>query len=342
MKNISSKLSGALLMCSIVFLPSCDWLKSKLGLGRKATSSAVAAGDTTQVIATIDGKPLMTAGEFEKQFKNFIEKHPYGAMFAQMEGVDRKIFDGLVGQKVMTRWVEEQGINDSAEYKEYLDQLVQMLNARFFQMKHPVTVGDSEIKAFYDQNKENMPEAVLSRGGLNATGVQFAKEADAKAFAEKAKGKGATLEKVAKEANVGDKYRDLKLVNAASIGIDAGLRDKIAAVKKFPTLEIFKASDGSFWVIYVSGKEEQKYRAYDELKPAIEQRLSAQKQEQAMEKAMEQLKKDYKVEVVEDYFTKKTAGAATDVENSEQLEMVMPETPENAHAKPVTPTTRAA
>ncbi len=341
MKNLSSKMSCALVMFSIAFLPGC-WLKEKLGLDKKVTTSAVAAGNTTEVIATIDGKPLMTAGEFEKQFKNFIEKHPMGSYLAQMEGVDRKIFEGLVSQKVMNRWVEEQRINESPEYKEYLDQLVQMLNARFFQMKHPVAVTDAEIKAFYDQNKENMPEAVLSRGGMNVTGVEFAKEADAKAFLEKAKGKGATLEKVAKEANLGDKFRDFKLVNAASIGVDAGLRDKIVAVKKFPALEVFKAKDGSFWVVYVSGKEEQKYRSYEELKPAIEQRLSAQKQEQAMEKAMEQLKKDYKVEIKEEYFIKKNVPGAQEVENAEQLEMVMPEAQENAKGKPVASTTKAA
>ena len=42
----------------------------------------------------------MTAGEFEKQYKNFIEKHPYGAMLAQIEGIDRKIFEGLVESKI--------------------------------------------------------------------------------------------------------------------------------------------------------------------------------------------------------------------------------------------------
>ena len=342
MKNFSSKISCALILSSVVFLPSCDWLKSKLGLHKGASSSAVAENDNTTVIATINGKPLMTAGEFEKQFKNFIEKHPYGAMFAQMEGVDRKIFDGLVGQKIMSRWVEEQGINETPEYKEYLEQLVQMLNARFFQMKHPVTVADSEIKVFYDQNKENMPEAVLSRGGVNATGVSFAKEAAAKEFLEKAKGKGATLEKVAKEANLGDKFRDFKLVNATSIGIEPLLRDKVVALKKFPALEVIKAGD-VYWVIYSSGKEEQKYRGYEELKAAIEQRLSAQKQEQAMEKAMEQLKKDYSVVINEEYFIKnKPAEVSQDIENAEQLEMVMPEASQEAHAKPVAPTTKAA
>ena len=82
-------------------------------------------------------------------------------------------FDGLVGQKLMTHYIEDNGINQTPEYKQQLDALVQMLNARFFQMKHTPKVTEAEMKAFYDQNKESMPEAVLSRGGVNATGVSF-------------------------------------------------------------------------------------------------------------------------------------------------------------------------
>lgn len=329
MKNFSSKLSCVLLLSSLVFLPSCNW-KEKLGL-EKSDETSAAAGDG-QVIATMNGKPLMTAPEFEKQYKQFIEKHPYGAMFVQMPGIERKIAEGLVGQKVMTHWVKENKIDQTPEYKEYLDQLVQMLNARFFQMKHPVTVAEADIKAFYDKNKETMPEAVVSRGGVNATGVSFAKEADAKAFLEKAKGKGATLEAVAKEAGLGDKYRDFKLVNASSVGVEPALREKIAALKKFPTLELIKAGD-TYWVVYASGKEEPKYRGYEELKNTIEQRLSGQKQEEAMEKAMEQLKKDYNVVINEEYFKKEP----NEEIKEEQLEMVMPEAKEENAKAPAAP-----
>ena len=154
-----------------------------------------------------------------------------------------------------------------------------------------------------------MPEAVVSRGGVNATGVSFTKEADAKAFLEKAKGKGATLDKVAKENNLGDKYRDFKLVNAMSIGVDPVLRDKIVALKKFPALELVKVNDNTYWVVYAASKEEQKYRSFEEVKPVIEQRLTGQKQEKAMEKAMEQLKKDYNVVINEDYFKKVCASS---------------------------------
>jgi hypothetical protein len=322
MKNFSSKISCALLISAVVLLPGCDWFKSKLGLTKTA---GVAGGGDSSVLATMGGKTLLTADEFEKQFKNLIETHPYGAMLAQMDGLDRRFFDGLVGQKVMTRYIEENGINKTAEYQQQLDALVQMLNARFFQMKHTPKVTEAEMKEFYNQNKENMPEAILSRGGVQATGVCFAKEADAKAFLEKAKGKGAMLEKLAKEANVADKYRDFKMVSAGSPGIDAVLREKIISINKFPSVEFVKLPDNNCYVIYAGSKEEAKYRPYEELKGAIEQRLTAKKQEESMEKAVEQLKKDYGVMINEDYFTKKSAAAQPEMGNIEQLEQVMPE-----------------
>lgn len=339
MKNFSAKIGATLVISSLFLLPGCDW-KSKLGLDRGVTS---AANDGSTVLATINGKPLITAKEFETQFKNFIEKHPYGAMLAQMEGVERKMFDGIVSQKLMSAWVTENGIDKTQEYKESLDQLVQFLNARFFQMKHPVATSESDTRDFYNKNKESMPEAVISRGGINATAVSFAKEADAKAFLEKAKTGKDTLEKLAKDANLSDKYREFKAINPTSIGIDSVLKDKIIAFKKVPTVELVKVNDSTFYVVSASDKSEPKYRAFDEVKTSIEQRLNQQKQEQALEKEVEKLKKDYKVVVDEAYFNKKAA-AAPEVVEEEQLEMVMPEVPaqENAQAAKVKPVTKAA
>lgn len=338
MKNFSAKIGATLVISSLFLLPGCDWFKSKLGLDKGAS----AANDGSAVLATINGKPLLTATEFETQYKNFIEKHPYGAMLAQMEGVERKMFDGIVSQKLMSVWVTENGIDKTQEYKESLDQLVQFLNARFFQMKHPVSTSEADSRDFYNKNKENMPEAVISRGGINATAVSFAKEADAKAFLEKAKNVKGSLEKLAKDSNLGDKFKDYKAINPTSIGIDAGLKDKIMAFKKVPTVEIVKLNDNTFWVVSATDKSEPKYRSFDEVKASIEQRLNQQKQEQALEKEVEKLKKDYNVVIDEAYFNKKAA-AAPEVVQEEQLEMVMPEAPaqENAQAK-AKPTTKAA
>lgn len=341
MKNFSAKITAGVMISSLLLLPGCDWFKSKLGLNKSSTTSA--ANDGSPVLATINGKPLLTAKEFETQFKNFIEKHPYGAMLAQMEGVERKMFDGIVSQKLMSVWVTENGIDKTDEYKESLEQLVQFLNARFFQMKHPVTTTESEARDFYNKNKENMPEAVMSRGGINATAVSFTKEADAKAFLEKAKNVKGTLEKLAKESNLSDKYRDFKAINPTSIGIDSVLKEKVLAFKKIPTVELVKVNDTTYYVVSATEKTEPKYRSFEEVKTSIEQRLNQQKQEQALEKEVEKLKKDYNVVVDEAYFNKKSAAAPEKVEE-EQLEMVMPEAPaqENAQAAKPKPTTKAA
>ena len=339
MKNVSPKFVAVLVVSTLIFLPGCEWLKQKLHLQKSdATPTATMAdvSDTSAVLATMDGKPIVTVKEFETQFKNLIETHPYGAMLAQMEGLERRFFDGLVSQKLMTRYVKEHGIDQKPEYKQQLDALVQMLNARFFQMENQPKVSESEIREHYNQNKETMPEAIMSRGGISTVGVSFTTEQDAKAFLEKAKGKESKLEQVAKEANLTDKYRDFKMINASS-PIDPVLREKVVSIKKLPSLELVKVNDTTYYVVYASGKEEQKYRSYEEVKPAIEQRLSAKKQEEALEKAVESLKKQYGVTLNEGYFKKEAPQQQEDkeIENDEQLEMVMPEASaqENAQAK---------
>ncbi len=342
MKTFSSKIGALAMVGSLAFLPSCQWLKDKLGITNQQTTIMAdqEAGSGEKALASAGGKTLITVPEFQKQFKNLIETHPYGDMLAQMEGLERKFLEGLVSQKLMTRYVIEKGIRDTEEYKKQLEQMTQMLDMRFYQMQHQPKVTESEMRAFFDQNKENIPEAAVSRGGVPVTAVSFSTEADAKAFLEKAKGKGAQMEQVAKDEKLADKFRDFKVVNANSIGIDPVLRDKVVTFKKLPTLELVKVNDNSYFVVYAGPKEEAKYRSFDELKGSIEQRLTAKKQEEELEKAVEKLKKDYDVVIDEEYFAKKDGKAGQEEIGEEQLEMVMPEAPaQEAHAKP---TARAA
>lgn len=321
MKNIFSTLRVGLLLSVVILLPSCtqlDWIKNKLGL-TKNEAVATEAG-TGVAIATSNGKAFMTADEFEKKYNNFIQGHPLGAMIAQMQGIKRKIFEGLLAQKLITNYVVEKGLDQTPEYLEQLEQMKQMLNVRFFEKEHPVEITDAELKAFYEENKDKMPEATVSQGGVKATTVAFDKEADAKAFLEKAKGKGAELEKAAKDAGFGSKFSDLKLVSRFSVGVDAGLKDKILAFTKFPSLEVVKGGDTKFYVVYAAAKEEPKRRSFEELKPLIQQKLTASKQEESNNKALEALKSASNIKVVEEYFEEADKANQAD----QQLDQVMP------------------
>jgi hypothetical protein len=340
MKKLFSPLRIGLLVSAIVLLPSCtqlDWLKEKLGLNKSNATESQAATMGGTPLATADGKTYMSSEEFEKKYNNFIQNHPLGAMIAQMKGIKRKIFEGLLAQKLISDYVVEQGLDKSKEYEDQLEQMKQMLNVRVFENQNPVKTSESELRKFYEDNKDKMPEAMVSAGGVKATGVSFAKEADAKAFMEKAKGKGAELEKVAKDAGLSDKFTDFKLVNKFGIGIDAGLKDKILALKKVPTLEVIKGGDNKYYVIYAASKEEVKIRPFEELKPMIEQKLRGSKQEESNAKALEELKAAKKVKIDESYFAEDEKAAQ---EEAQQLEQVMPV--EKAEGKKPAQATKAA
>lgn len=317
MKSFSSKMSFVLVLSSVAFLPSCDWLKNKLGMVKADSTESVAAsvaGD--EVIATAEGKPLLYRSEVNNQLKTIIEMTP---QLAQIEGIEDHLAASMAIQKLISREVNELGLNKTKEYLQQQEAFTQMLNGRAFAAQHQPDVTEEEKKAYFDKNKENLPEVMVSRGGVPVTSVSFAKEADAKAFLEKAKAKAGKLEEVAKDAKLAEKFRDYKLVHANSYGIEPALREKVLAIKKLPSTELIKINDTAYYVVHVGAKEAPKYRAYEEVKGAIEQRLVGEKQNQSLEKAVEDLKKKYN-------FQMKTATPAPqEIENDQQLEVVMPE-----------------
>lgn len=322
MKNTSS-LSLALLMSSLVFLPGCaplNWVKDTLGL--KKSGASVEANDGSEVLASIDGKALLTAKQFEKQYNNFIEKHPLGALLKQTEGFDKQVFNGLVSQKLISKYVQDNKLDESAEYQDDLAQLKAMLDARYFEMKNQVKLSDADIKKFYDEKKDAIPAAVVSRGGVAAVGIEFDKEADAKAFLAKAK--AADVTKAAKEAKLDAKVRDLKLVNEQTVGIEPALKEKIVAIAKFPTTELFPVGN-KFWVVTATSKKTGEYRPFDQVKDAVREMATMEKQRESFEKAVDQLKKEYGVKSNEEYFAKKKAAQASAPAAEEQFGQVMPE-----------------
>lgn len=283
------------------------------------TESAAAPVVGDEVVASANGKPLLYRSEVNNQLKTILEMNP---QLAQIEGIEDHLANSMAIQKLITREVNEKGLNKTKEYQQQQEAFIQMLNGRTFAAQHQPVVTEEEKKTYFEKNKENLPEAMISRGGVPVSSVSFTKEADAKAFLEKAKAKPGKLEDVAKEAKLADKFRDYKLVHANSYGIEPVLREKVLAIKKLPATEMVKINDTTYYVVHVGAKEAPKYRSYDEVKGAIEQRLMGEKQNDSLEKAIEDLKKKYNFEMK----TAAPVAAPQEIENDQQLEVVMPET----------------
>lgn len=309
----------ALMIGSIVLLPNCgliDWVKETFGGDSKAPTSqtesmnvAVASvNDGSAVLATMDGAPLITKNMLEVEKKKLIEANPQmEAMLALMDEsqLNRNLVDGMASREIIRKYVKDKNIHESEKYKKdlqmALDQVRDLLNTRFFMEDFQAGVTEDEVAQFYKENKDSIPNLMLSRGGVESVGISFENDAAAKAFMEKVRAAKNNIAAAAKAANLGDKLKDFNLVNSESLGIEPELRDKIVAIKKTPSLQTFKAGN-EVWVVAAKRIEEPTYRDLDSVKAEIKQLLEKDKTMKVVEQEVARLKGEYDVKLVEEEF----------------------------------------
>lgn len=261
----------------VLLLAGCNWFKGK--------GANPAAQLPEGVLIAENGKPILTIEdarqEFEPIYEKAMEQNAQMKMFAQLtpnfkDQMFNNYCQARYRQIVAGKIIEEKNINKESDYIKERQTLVsnveQFLNINFIIKKYPITVNEDEIKKYYEEHKE---EFLISRGGTLANGVSFEKEADAKAFLTKAQA-AHDLKAVADKEGLGKHYRSFGAVNNES-PLEAPLRTAIMKIKKFPTTELVKAADKSFYVVRATGTEGQKYASFDEVKGQLEKMLLEKK-----------------------------------------------------------------
>ncbi|HXW85941.1 MAG TPA: peptidyl-prolyl cis-trans isomerase [Candidatus Bathyarchaeia archaeon] len=312
MRTISG-VFGAVSLIALTFLPSCElpWNKKE----EKKTEAVVSTESiadmnlTGEPLVLFGGKAVITVDSLKDEKEKLLKSNPQLKMmmaFMDEKQLDRNLAEGLMNQFIVDTYIQSNSIDNSTEYQAELEEgyraIRRMINTKYFSQIFPVTISDSDVKKFYDENKDVMPNLLLSKGGVKAVGISFDKESDARAFATKVKEKRGDLQAAAKESGSSEKVKDFKLVNDQSLGIDETVRSTVTAMKSFPATEVVKATDGTFWVVAGSGKEEQKYRPFDQVKDDLKQYLEKEKRAERFEQEIDRLKKEYNVAFKEDYF----------------------------------------
>ncbi|HEX4068501.1 MAG TPA: peptidyl-prolyl cis-trans isomerase [Candidatus Babeliales bacterium] len=310
-KKLQKKILMSGVLATLSFLPGCALFDRSQGTSAEGEeySAASVAPLTGDVLVTMKGKPIITTDTLAMEKEKFLKANPQIrqalAFMPDPKEFDRNLVDGLIGQKIADEYVISHKINDTAAYKTELKDLCEsmerMLNAKYFGEHLTVTVPDSEVKAFYDANKDKLRGVMTSPGGIMASGVEFNDNAAAKAFAARAKSTPGGFKKVAQDDGLNAKIKDFKLVNSQSIGIEPVLRDKIVALKTVPSIDVMEVN-GKFWVVNAANKEEPKFVPYEQVKDKLKQELEQNKRVELFEKEIGKLRTDYGVEVNEDYF----------------------------------------
>jgi len=318
-----SQITLSALIVSLVILPSCgvlDWIKSTFSTKEPAPSAqeethpAAEAGfieglevvnDGSPAVVTIEGKTVVTEKSLEKAFQQLLQEDPRVAQMIPLMGGEEvlkdRIVQALAEQKLMKRWAMDANLAQNAQFQSdrerMIDQIDYLLFDKYFKTNFKASVSDAEVKRFYEENKDKMPELLVSRGGVRAKGIKFESQEKAQEFLAKVNAAQQDLDKAAQEAGIAKDVQDFHVVNNQSVGLAPALRDKIMEIKKFPSVEVVKVDDKAFWVVKAMSKEETVYRKYDEIKDQIRGYLEGQKQEQMVSQEKDKLRKKYTLKV---------------------------------------------
>jgi len=210
----------------------------------------------------------------------------------------KQILDSLIEQKLLAQMAYETDIPKTKEYKEELERFKKSLAFQIWlrDFSKKVTVKDSEVKSFYDKNKEKFKVP----NQLKASHILVKTEKEAKEIIQslsKSKNLKEDFSKLAKEKSVGP---------SGSNGGELGWFTKEKMVPEFSnaaeklvkgtiTKEPVKTNYG-FHVIYLDDKKPSSTLAFDKIKDRLKQDLMQQEfAKQAKEEAVK-LKKKAKIE----------------------------------------------
>jgi len=322
--KINKSFGAVLVISPLLLLSGCaplDWVKGKLGMGKKTEEIVKKGKDKKKMsvaggewIVKVGNETVVSANEFEKEFNALIDEQPQlKSMLPLMPNLEKDFAKGLGNQEVVSRYIEKNKIDQSAEYlarKERMERAVlQILDKEFFAKSvKAASMSEGDVKKFYEENKDVLQGILISRGGIKAEGVSFEKRADAQAFLKKAKeAKDLDLQKLAEKNGLSKNSRDFKLVNQQSFAIDPVLRTKILALKEFPTLDIMAIGDKTFWVVHAPEKEDAKYRPFNEVKEGVKNVAEQTERAKLLQKKLETLAENYGVEINDTYFEQKAA-----------------------------------
>ncbi len=322
MKNVN-KLSFSLLVGSLFVLSSCDMNKESAPTKEETPKAPASnkeisgAQDTSEVLYSLRGKPVITENSFKAYKEKFAELQPQYAPLLEDPSIQKQVFFGQKNEAVLSEWAKEQNLENNPKFQQELRDITEFgkrsLNVKWFQEAHPVKVTDAEIKQYYEENK-NTPQLMAAPGGTEAEVVIFDTKDNAQAFFDKVKASPNKFEDVAKDDKL--TVKKLGYVNKQSFDVEGPLREKILTLNNFPSIDIVDLK-GKFAVYKAIGKKEAQYIAYDDVKEGIRRFLEQQKSAEGLMKELEVLEKKYGAQS-SDYFDRQEKANAAEQKESQQ------------------------
>jgi len=296
----------------LFFLSGCDWWPLK---------KEQEQGDGSAVLLTIDGKPVLTAQEYEDQLNMARQANPQvDYLLDAMPNAEKDyVFKGVATGKLMKAWAEKEGLDKHPEIQKQRKQLHESVDLQLY-MKHfdetnPTHVSDEDLKKFYDEKKDVIPGLMTSQAGVQAHYVRFSSKDKAENFLEKVKDIKSVKDFI-KEAKKDDLSPVDDTIHQKS-NLSEVIKNTVLNIKKFPTLKLIKTGDTSYWVLYAGGKSDAKYLELNDprVQQGLKKMMTDEHKEKQLEQFIEKLKTELKASENTNYFEQKAEDRKKAVES---------------------------
>ncbi len=113
----------------LLLLSSCELFKgskkeeskpvkaSAAPVAEVTTKKVTTEVDSSSVLASIDGKPLVTEKQFEKYKRQFAQAQPAYAVYLDDPAIEEQIFEGQLNEKKLEQWAIDNKIDQKEGFK---------------------------------------------------------------------------------------------------------------------------------------------------------------------------------------------------------------------------------
>ncbi|MCX8110013.1 MAG: peptidylprolyl isomerase, partial [Syntrophorhabdaceae bacterium] len=252
--------------------------------------------DSSKVLATIDNEKI-TIEEFNKD----IDKIPVNMkMMVATESGKKNYLDKLIIKKLLLREAKKENIEKEKEFQDRLSEIKEQLVLETLLKKKinlDSQITEEDMKKYYEKNKETFKR----EREINTRHILLNTEEEARQIQDKL-AKGEDFAELARRYSIDPSAK----ANGGEIGFHPKgsllpeYEDAAFKLKKVgQTSGIVKTKFG-YHIIKLEGIKPPSYVPYEEVKDYIKQKLAQEKQTQALEKYIKDLKQGAKITINED------------------------------------------
>ncbi len=246
------------------------------------------------------GSSGITQADFEREMKSLPD---YAQQLFEGEAGKEKFLEEIIKKEILYQEALKRGLDKSPDFSRKLEEFKKLTLASELLEKDVMSknkVTEQEVKDYYNKHKEDF----TTTSQIRASHILVKTEAEANKVLARLK-KGEKFEEIAKKESLDT----ASAKNGGDIGFFARGQlvpefEKAAAGLKVGELSGPVKTPYGYHIIKVTDRKTGPVVEFDRVKDVISQRLSGEKQKEAFDNYINELRKNYKVEINKDVLAK--------------------------------------